>query len=148
MNDTWPQEPAMPLSDDEPPDGWDGPDAEPLPPTRLPALAEVATAARGSHLLERVPWVSGVGWERLLTSTEVLKRADARASIADLDLLPPADPRRRRLVGARDVLLAVMCRAAPARGSADPPWRGRRTSHQKDPRECTQLSIRVCVQFS
>lgn len=106
MSDTWPPEEAeaVHLLDNEGPDGWGTPDGEPLPPIRLPALAEVAAAARSSHLLERVRRLAAwVGWERPLTSTEVLKRADAKAAVADLDLLPPADPRRNGVKSARDV---------------------------------------------
>lgn len=106
MSDTWPPEEAeaVHLLDNEGPDGWGAPDGEPLPPIRLPALAEVAAAARSSHLLERVRRLAAwVGWERPLTSTEVLKRADAKAAVADLDLLPPADPRRNGVKSARDV---------------------------------------------
>jgi hypothetical protein len=106
MRDTWPQEKAevVHLLDDEVPDGWGAPDVEPLPPIRLPALAEVAAAARSSHLLERVRRLAAwVGWERPLTSTEVLTRADAKAVIADLNLLPATDPRRTGVTSARDV---------------------------------------------
>jgi hypothetical protein len=90
---------------DELPDGPEEADTGPLPPIRLPALAEVAAAARGSRLLERARRLAAwVGWERSLTSTDVLTRADAKAAVADLDLLRPGDPRRSRLTSARDVL--------------------------------------------
>ncbi len=107
MKDAWPHDTVVNIFDDELPDGLEDAedaDTEPLPPIRLPALAEVAAAARGSRLLERARRLAAwVGWERPLTSTEVLRRADAKAAVADLDLLPPGDPRRTKLTSARDV---------------------------------------------
>ncbi len=79
-------------------------DPVPFPAIRLPALDEVAAAARRSRpLADARRLAEWVGWERPLTATGVLRRADAKAAVAALGLVPDDDPRVKGMKSARDV---------------------------------------------